>query len=307
MREGTRIAVRLPFEPNAPSPRVLYPPPRRHRIPVNSEHMHEPLPVSIGREQRSQHRRSRGHQGPSRPPNVEVVDGWKRCHRPPLSRTLLAEGRDRQPLFNQSAVRHEVRLQVVWHGDGNSSCHQLVQVTRQVEQLYPPRIPVLRSSAQPDHSRRAYRTSQPHPGFAHGSGYHAAPFRSGGTRLRGSVGVWGERENAANVPRSRQRPPTSTPGRENCERLRIQHPIPDGRHVSSLGAMVGHLEYRSPPRWSRAVLENRCPTPPLQVAAEEHDRISTPNPENHGQFIRRQCWNPSDGSFCRGHQMTHGP
>ena len=79
---------------------------RSHRIPVNPEHVQEPLPVGVGRQQRRQHRRAGGHERPPRPPDMKTIRRRKRGHRRSLARALDAERRDRQPAFDQAGVGH---------------------------------------------------------------------------------------------------------------------------------------------------------------------------------------------------------
>ena len=106
MAERSRIAVRLSLEAFSTTPGRVNPAPRSHRIPMNPEHVQEPLPIRVLRQQRRQHRRPRRHQRPARPPDVEVVRRRQRGHGPPLPHALLAECRNRQPAFDQASVGH---------------------------------------------------------------------------------------------------------------------------------------------------------------------------------------------------------
>ena len=77
-----------------------------HWIPMNTDDMHELVPVCIRREQRRQHSRSRRDQRPARPPDVEAVRRREWGHRCSLTRAFDSERSDRQPAFNQAGVRH---------------------------------------------------------------------------------------------------------------------------------------------------------------------------------------------------------
>ena len=76
---------------------------RRHRVPMDPQHVQELRPVRIGRQQACQDGRPAGDEGASRPPDMKAIRGRKRRHRRPLSQALDADLRDRQPFFDQPA------------------------------------------------------------------------------------------------------------------------------------------------------------------------------------------------------------
>ena len=109
MAERARVAVRLTLESLALPPGSVDPTSRSHRIAVDPEHVQEPAPVRVRRQQGGQHRRPRRHQRTPRPPDVEAVRRGKRRHRRPLARALDADLRDRQPPLDQPDVAHALR------------------------------------------------------------------------------------------------------------------------------------------------------------------------------------------------------
>ena len=82
---------------------------RRHRIPMNPEHVQEPAAIRVRRQQGRQHRRPRRHERPPRPPDMQAVRHRKRRHRRPLARAFDADLRNRQPALDQPRVSHFAR------------------------------------------------------------------------------------------------------------------------------------------------------------------------------------------------------
>ena len=106
VRKRTPVAIRVRAQIHLISLRRIELAPRRHRIPVNSEHVQEPLPVRIRRQQGGEYGRTRRHQRPSRPPDVEVVRRGQRRHGTALPDAFLPEHGNRQPPFDQPNVVH---------------------------------------------------------------------------------------------------------------------------------------------------------------------------------------------------------
>ena len=104
--ERPRVSVGIGAKAFSGPIRRRDPPLRGQRVPVDADHVQEPVAVRVLRQQRRQDRRARRHQRTARPPDVEVVRGRQRRHRTALAGGFFADLGDRQPAFDQAGVGH---------------------------------------------------------------------------------------------------------------------------------------------------------------------------------------------------------